>query len=195
MPEDWIFYWMTRPFGLAVIGVATLLPFGIWRLVLGSTYGRVGIRPYVVGYVFSLVGLMLLSFCLSYFEFSGRVATGALSETQRWTTVLGWSVYLAVLSLIFVLPMLGIVGVPVSAFLLRRKLLNFGNIAKTVLVLWIALTCILWSLPGNEWQRTHRLESFTSILASLMPGIVLVAFPFLIGLHLVTREGRTRKLK
>jgi hypothetical protein len=183
MPTDWLFYWMTLPLGLAIIGGAILLPFGFWRSILGSTYSHIGIRPYIAGYVASLIGLMLLSFTSSYLEFSGRAAAGILNESQRWTIVPGWTIYIGVLSLIFVLPLLGLIGVPVSAFLLKRRLLNFRNIALILALLWLTLTCQSWAFPSNEWHRTHRLLSFTSTLTSLIPGIALVAFPFLLGIY------------
>jgi hypothetical protein len=190
MPTDWLFYSMTLPLSIAaIIGVAAL-PFGLWRSLLGTAYSTIGARPYIVGYVSSLIGLLLLSFVSSYFGFNGRVAGSLLSETQRWTVVPGWTIYIAVLSLIFVLPLLGLVGVPVSAFLLKRGRFDFRYIISTLAIFWLMFAFLVWLFPSNEWHRTHRLESFMSILRSILPGMVLVAFPFAVGIRWATHRNR-----
>lgn len=185
MPTDWLFYWMTLPFGIVIIGLAICLPFGFWRAILGPMYKTIGIWPYAAGYLGSLAGLAILTLGTAYFEFNNRVAAGLLEESQRWQIVPGWSGYIAIISLIFLLPLTGFFGVPISAFLLRRNRLNLRNIVGVLALLWLALASVSWSLPGNEWQRKHRLESFTSILTGLVPGIVLVALPFLVGIRYV----------
>lgn len=190
MPTDWIFYWMTLPLGIAVIGGVAALPFGLWRSLLGSTYSKIGVRPYIVGYFSSLIGLLLLSFVSSYFEFSGRVASNLLNEGQRWSIVPGWTIYMAVLSLIFVLPLLGLVGVPISAILIKLGKFDFRHIIATLVIFWLALVVLVWIFPGNEWHRTHRLESFTSTLTGSFPAIGLVAFPFTVGIYWATRRNR-----
>lgn len=190
MPTDWLFYWMTLPLGIAVIVGVAALPFGLWRSLLGSAYLKIGIRPYIVGYLSSIIGLLLLGFVSSYFEFSGRVASNFLSETQRWAIVPGWTIYIAVLSLIFVLPLLGLIGVPVSAILLKRGKFDFRHIPATLVIFWLTLVVLIWLFPSNKWHRTHRLESFTSTLTGILPAIGLVALPFEMGIHWATRRNR-----
>ncbi|MBV8034944.1 MAG: hypothetical protein JOY88_07750 [Pelomonas sp.] len=97
-----------------------------------------------------MIGLAVISFGSAYFEFSNRVASGALKEAERWTIVPGWSIYLAVLSLLFVLPLIALVGVPLSALLLRLRRLTYPVIAGGTTAFWLALSCLLWMFPSNE---------------------------------------------
>lgn len=192
MPTDWLFFWLTRPGGLALIGVAVALPFLIWRAMLGRAFSEIGIKPLAYAYLWAAIGLALMSFAGSYFEFSGRVASGILPETQRWSIVPGWSIYIAVLSLIFVLPLLGLVGVPLAAALLKRGHLTPLKIASCVLVVSLTLTVLGSAFPGNEWHRTHRFESFVMGLKGILPGMIFIALPFMLAIYLTSRQYRLR---
>lgn len=190
MPTDWLFYWMTLPSGLALIGLATGIPFIIWRLVLGRAYTEIGFKPLVAAYVCAIAGLAAMAFISSHFEFNSRVAQGVLPEAQRWSTVPGWSIYLAVLSLIFVLPLAGLVGTPLSALLLRLRRFTYANIAIATVALWLSLAVLAWVLEVNEWHRTHSFESFFMFLKDLVPSILLIALPFLLSIRWVSHSDR-----
>lgn len=190
MPTDFIFYWMVQPYGLGLITLAIAISFLFWRLVLGGAFSYVGFKPLVAGYAAALVGLSLQSFLSSYIEFSTRVSSGVLTEAERWSIVPGWTIYLGVLSLVVALPILGAIGVPWSAALVKRNWLGYRSIFTTVFVVWLSLALVLWLLPGNEWHRTHRLQSFTMGLKEMLPGILLVGLPFLLAIFWGTRLGR-----
>ncbi len=190
MPTDWLFYWMILPTGLAVITVAVVLPFFIWRLVLSSSFASVGFVPLAAAYVLAAVGLLTANFISSHLEFSARVAQNLLPEAQRWTTVTGWAIYVSVLSLLLVLPLLGLVAVPAAAWLLKLRRMSLKTIAVGVLGVWLSLALIAWALPSNEWHRTHRLESLGTWLTALAPPVALVGFPFLLGIHIAARRYR-----
>jgi nucleoside permease NupC len=189
MPTDWLYYWMLQPYGLALIASAVAIPFLFWRVVLGGVFSSVGFKPLVAGYVAALVGLLLHSFLFSYIEFTDRVSNGILPETDRWSTVPGWTIYQGVLSLVVVLPILGVIGVPWTAALVKRSWLGYRTIFTTVFVVWLSLALVMWLLPGNEWHRTHRLQSFTMWLKELLPGVLLVGLPFLFAIFWGTRSG------
>lgn len=190
MATDWLFYWMTRPSGLALIGLAVLVPFIFWRLLLGNAFAGVGFAPLAVAYACAALGLLLVNFGTSYVEFSSRASAGLLQEAQRWSIVPGWTIYSAMISLIYVLPLLAIVAVPLAALLLRARKLKYLNIAIAAVTLWLGLAVLAWFSPINEWQRTHRIASFVGLLRELLPGIVLVAVPFFLGVHGLTRSAR-----
>lgn len=190
MPADWLFYWLTRPGGLILIGIAVGIPFLIWRTTLGPKCAAIGSKPLAFAYLYAGIGLVAMVFAGSYGQFSGSVAAGMLPEAQRWSIVPGWTIYMTVLSLVPVLPLLGLIAVPVAASLLKRACLTLRNIGLCALVAWLALVILLWSLPGNEWERTHRLESFLTSLESLLPGILFVALPFMLGIYNGTRSYR-----
>src|SRR5690349_10640656 len=127
MASDWIFYFMTQPLGLAVVAGAVAMPFLLWRLVLGPAYRNIGSLPLVVAYALAGVGLLAYSFASSHVRFTQMVASNVLAEGTRGATVFGWTIYLAVLSLVFVLPLLGVVAVPLSAFLIRVRRFTVGT--------------------------------------------------------------------
>lgn len=185
MASDWLFHWMTLPFGLIVIAIAVALPLPLWRRILGAHYVRIGVQPYVAGYLAALAGVMMVSFGFSYVEFSGRVAAGVLEESQRWTIVPRWTVNMAVLSLVAVLPLLGLVGVPLAAILLRRHWFSHLAAVAAVALAWVVLTCLIWWVPVNNWAKAHRFEAFIDFLTNLLPGMLLVALPFLLAIRYV----------
>jgi hypothetical protein len=188
MATDWLVYWMTRPAGLALIALAVAFPFAIWRIFLGRSFSRVGFAPLAAGYALSGIGLYLGSMAWSCIEFSSRVRSGALAETERWSIVPGWSVYFSVLSLIGVLPMLGLLGVPASAWLTRRHCLNHKSIAMALGILWVVLALVAWSIPSNEWHQTHRLQSLGTWLSTVGVSVFTVGLPFLYGIYFIARR-------
>jgi len=190
MPIDWLFYWMTRPFGLVCIALAVGLPFLFWRLLLAKSFGAIGYRPLAIGYSLAALGLLTANFGATYLDFDSRVSKNVLSEAQRWSTVPAWTIYMTVISLIFALPILGLLGVPVSALLLRLRRLTYTNIALLVIVSWCSLAVAAWEFPANEWAQLHRLESLQYWLTALAPTVLLVAFPFLLGIHFGSRSFR-----
>lgn len=191
MPSDWLFYWMTLPSGLAVIAAAVALPFFLWAMVLGKARSLVGYKPLALAYLLAAIGLLLMSFGLSHVEFSSRVAGNALPEDQRWATVVGWTVYMSVLSLVAVLPLLGLLGVPAAALLLRTRRLSVAAIACGLVGLWLVLSILTWAFPSNEWHRTHRIESLLSFLSSFAWPVAFIGIPFFgasMSLQLATEQ-------
>lgn len=191
MATDWLFYYMTLPTGLAVIALAVALPFLVWRLVLGKAFSGVGFKPLASAYAFAALGLLALNFVSSHVEFSSRVANNVLPETQRWATVPGWTIYITVLSLIAVLPLLGLVGVPAAALLLRLRRLSIVSVAAALVATWLVLVLIVWSFPSNDWHRTHRLDSLAMWLTEIGPSVLLVGLPFLGGIYLTSKGYRS----
>lgn len=124
MASDWAFYFLIQPLGIAAIAVAIGLAFILWRLLLGRIYNSIGSRPLLAGYTAAFGALTAYTFVTSYFEFTHRVETGLLSESERWATVHGWTVYMSVLSLVVVLPVLFVFGTPTAALLTRLRRLT-----------------------------------------------------------------------
>ncbi len=188
MAPDWLVYWMTRPSGLAAIAFAIAAPFALWRLVLGQRFKPAGFAPLAAGYALAGLGLVLATFVWSYTEFTSRVATGGLVENQRWSVVLSWVVYFSVLSLAIALPILGLLAVPASAWLVRKNCLHYSTMLVSLCIVWLALSLLMWSLPGNEWHRTNRLQSLGMSLYMAGISVVSVGLPFLFGVFFVARH-------
>lgn len=189
MASDWLFYYMVQPFGLIAIAMGVGLPFLLWRLILGQTFHSVGFKPLAFGYLLAAGGLFIYNLISSYFEFSARVSTQMLSEADRWSTVPGWTVYITVLSLIFVLPLLGLLAAPLSAALLRFRRFSVLSIFVFVAGSWLLVALVGWLTPSNQWHETHRLESLRVWLMDLLPGFVCVGLPFLLGIYKTLRRS------
>jgi len=178
---DWLVYYMMQPAGLMLVGLAIAIPFVFWRLILGNTFAGVGFTPLVIAYTSALLGVLVASFISSYSHFSHRVAIGLLEEGPRWSLLPGWTIYRAALSLILLLPLLAIVGVPLSAVLLRKQRLTYASIAAMAVALWLVLALVGWAMPPNR-------VSFFDWLMGLLPGIVLVMVPFFVGIRVSLRS-------
>jgi hypothetical protein len=190
MPTDWLLYWLSGPLGLVLIALAMAIPFLFWRLLLGKAHAQIGYAPLAAGYACAIAGVAVVVVTSSYFEFSRRVAEGMLPEAVRWATVTGWSTTQAVVALIIVVPLITVIGVPLSAALLKRRRLNYLTIAVAAVAVWLSLVTLLWARPSNEWESTHRLEFLLMLLGDLAPSIVLIALPFLLAIHRVSRGYR-----
>ena len=185
---------MTSPPGFAVIALAIALPFLVWRVVLGRAFQFVGFTPLVAGYLLAAIGLLVLHLGTAYFQFNADVAKGILPEARRWSTVSEGTIYSIVLSLAGVLPLVGLVGVPLSALLLKLRRLSLITISMSVVATWLTLVLFAWSFPINEWHRINRLESLTVLLAEMAPRAALVTLPFLLGMYHASRSYRNSEI-
>ena len=149
---------------------------------LGKKFNLVGLRPLVIGYACATLGLLVYSFTWSYLQFDDRIAKGLLGQNERWSVVTGWTIYLAVLNLIFVLPGLGLILVPVSAALLKFQKLDLRRLVVVIVAVWLAVVLITWSSPSNQWHIEHRLESLQWALVEFISPIMLIALPFMLGI-------------
>ena len=192
MAIDGVVYFLTQPFGLVLILLALALPFLLWRVVLSEAFVQIGFVPLVAGYIAALLSLVVGCFWYSYMEFSTRASAGLLLETQRWSIVPGWTLYTAILYLTVVLPLLGIIGVPWSASLLKRKQLCFRKIVSTIIFIWLGVTMAVSfiMLAINGWNQTHLSEFFIIAFKDTLPSVALVGLPFLLGIYWVSRVRR-----
>jgi hypothetical protein len=142
MPSDWLFYWMTLPSGLAVMAGAVALPFVVWAVLLGKARAEVGYKPLALAYLLTAIGLLLVNVGWSYLEFNSRVARDVLPEAQRWSTVAGWTVYMSILSLVIMLPLLGLFGVPPSATIVVQSPLKFAREQENEILAVSPHTCV-----------------------------------------------------
>ena len=190
MPSDWLIYWLTTPSSVAIIAAAVCVPFAIWRIVLASAFPAVGFAPLAAGYLAAATGLLASNFVVSTIEFDARVARTILTEAQRLTTVTGWTLYLSLLSLVLVLPLLGLGAVPWTAWLLKVRRFTPRAIAATLIGGWLVLVLAEWASPGNDWHRSHPVESLWMSMTSLAIPVVLIGQPFLCAVFALSRRYR-----
>lgn len=190
VPSDWVYFSMTGPDGLLIIGMAASLSAFLWMIVLGEASTRIGFSPLIAGYACGGLGLLFCNFLISYHEFNNRVLDGGLQESHRWTIVPSWTLYLSAISLIYALPLATIVGVPVTALLLRIGKLTCASIAATAVVVWLCIVIFFWSFPTNDWHRSNRVASLTKFLMDFAPIVALMTVPFQLGIYAVSRSRR-----
>jgi hypothetical protein len=178
MPSDWLFYWITGPLGLLVIGAAIFGPWFLWRWILGEAFVQVGFRPLALAHLAAGLGLILSVFLWSYSEFSKRVSEGLLEESARWTTLLGWTVYGSVLSLILVVPLVGLVGVPLFAALARFNKLSVLSGSLALVSVWLTLSLAFGFSGQNEWHQADRIRAVLMYLGTMIQGVALIGVPF-----------------
>jgi hypothetical protein len=185
MPTDFLFYGMTRPAGLTIIGLALAVPFVLWRLVLGEGFRPIGFGPLVLAYACTALGYFVLIFASAYTDFSARVARGLLAEEQRWSIVPGWTIYELVLFLILLLPFLTLAA-PYAALLLRLHSLKWSSIIATSLGVWVALGLLMWLIALVD--KPPELARLIGWFRDLLPGI---AFVVVLGVYLApsSRSG------
>ncbi|MEJ2107577.1 MAG: hypothetical protein P8X48_09670 [Acidiferrobacteraceae bacterium] len=190
MATDWIFYSLTRPLGLVLIAAGLAIPFAIWRVVMGSSFQEFGVRPLAAGYGASFLGLALLCFWSSYSEFSSRVDQGLLEEASRWSTVPGWTIYLAILSLLIVLPVLGFIAVPACAALLKKGWFNSKSISGLLVGSWSIPAIAVALLPSNLWEQGNPWQAMIEVLSESIAGVLLVGLPFFSAILITARITR-----
>lgn len=116
-------------------GLAKVQPtseLGVMRLFL----------PFIAGFVISMMGLALLSYGYGYAEFTDLVSQGYYNEAERSRYLPRRIVGLAIVYLVFVLPALCLVVVPVTTGLIRKERLTWANIGLRALAGWCALLLI-----------------------------------------------------
>lgn len=171
----------------AIFGSMIALPFALWRIILGQGFASIGFAPLVFGYLLAILGLASSAFATSYVGFNNAVSAGILRESERWSIIPNWTIYFATGAPILVLPILGLVCVPVSAMLLRKQCLSHSRIAVTLLVIWLTIALFGWCFPSNLWHRTNPLESLGMWLTSVCFEIAAIGLPFFYGIYLVIR--------
>lgn len=171
----------------ATLALVFAPPFALWGIILWRRFSSVGFAPLVAGYVLAGLGLMAFTFATTYVELSHAVDAGKLSETDLWSNVLNSTLYSVASVLPFVLPVLGLVLVPIAAWSLRNHRVSHSRIAVTLLAIWIALTLTGWTLSNNLWHQTHPLEALGMWMYMVGFEAAAVGLPFLYGIYLVTR--------
>ena len=192
MPTDFLVYGVTQPLGLLLMGSMILVGYGFWRLVLGNRYRDVGMMPFALAYVVAFAGLVIINFWVAYDEYSSRVLRGLLQETERWSHVRGWTLYLVTLWLPFLLLMLAFIGVPLAARLIKSDRFSYKNIAVSAVVFCFGFAVVFWGLVTaiNGWHDPQS-PGFFLIVSETLPGVAFIAVPFLLAVYLAS----VRKLR
>jgi hypothetical protein len=121
--------------------------------------------PLVAGFAVSMVGLALLTYIESYADFTSLVQQGYYTEAQRAVYLPGRVVGNAIVQLVFLLPVISFVVVPLTTWLIRRNRLAFKGIGLLAILGWFALSLLGWVLNVATITPPYPFPSFLESMA------------------------------
>lgn len=178
---------LATPWGLVFSAFFTLMTAGIWRVLLGSHFQETGWGPLYAGLILVLMSVFCCAIVYVGLQFSERPMTVQSDWSETPALVIGTSLAFYLISL----PLLWIMFLPVMVYMLRKRLLAIGRLAKIGAFLWIILSVLLAALPSNEWARSHVFASFALNQAVVLPIFIFVYVPFICGMYYSIRRKLT----
>ena len=128
--------------------------------------------PLLVGFAVSMVGLALYTYIECYADFTSLVQQGYYTEAERAVYLPRRAVGQAIVELVFVLPAISFVVVPLTTLLINRRRLTFKDIGQLAILGWFAL-----SLVGSIFYFAIRPYSFPEFLESTAIPVLLYGLP------------------
>lgn len=151
----------------------------LWSRVVGIE-GGVRSRPFkayiplLAGFVVSMIGLAALVYIECDADFTSLVQQGYYTEAERATYLPRRVVGQAIVELVFVLPAISFVVVPLTTRLIRRGGLTLKAIGLLAAVGWFSLSVLGWTINLTTITPPFSLASF---LESTAIPVVLYALP------------------
>lgn len=130
--------------------------------------------PLFAGFTVSMVSLAVLTYLASYAEFTALVHQGFYTEAQRPVYLPRRVVGQAIINLVFLLPTICFVVVPLTVWLIRRERLTFKNIGFFAILGWFVLSFVGWV---SSYKVATPLYSFPSFLQSMALPVLLYGLP------------------
>ena len=169
-----IVFVLIYPVALICILAAIWFWFGVAKAEQPSVSGRArAYLPLVAGLAVSMGGLALLAYIDGSADFTSLIQQGYYNEAERPLYLQRRIVGLAILRLVFVLPFVCFVVIPVTATLIRTARLNLGRIGLRLVIGWVALSCVGWLLSLNVTPPYSLLD----ILSSTAVPVLLYGLP------------------
>lgn len=132
-----------------------------------------------------MAGLAILSYIDCDADFTSLIQQGYYTETQRPIYVARRIVGHAIVSLLFVLPLICFLVIPITTRLVRMNRLRWSGIVLRLVIGWIAISLIgwLWNLIAvvPPYSLPSFLESTTVpilVFGLPIPVAALLFFPF-----------------
>jgi len=133
------------------------------------------IRPYlplIAGFTISMAGLALLTYIECDADFTSLIQEGYYTEAQRPIYLPRRVVGQAIVSLVFVLPLICFAVVPITTRLIRTSRLTLGRIGLRLVIGWVALSFAGWLLSLNLTPPYALLDLLKStVVPSLIYGL------------------------
>lgn len=163
------------PIALLCLPAAVLFWSGIAKMEQAAQGGiLIAFLPLIVGFAVSITGLALLTYIRCNTVFTSLVQEGYYTEAQRSLYLPGRVVGQAVVNLVFVLPAICFVIIPLTTRLIKKSRLTFKRIGLYTAVGWLAL-----SLVGWLWNLMSIIPPYSllSFLKSTAAPILICGLP------------------
>src|SRR5579884_1558718 len=163
------------PIAVLCLPAAVLLWSRVAKVGWGARSGPLkAYVPLFAGFAVSMAGLALLTYIECYADFTSLVQQGYYTEAER-------AVYLprrvfgqAIVTLVFLLPAISFVVVPLTTWLIRRGQLTFKGIGLFAIVGWFALSLVGWVI---NLAIITRPDSFREFLEATAIPVLLYGLP------------------
>ncbi len=170
-----IVFVLILPIAVFCLPAAVLLWSRVTKMGWGARSGPLkAYLPLFAGFAVSMGGLALLTYIECYADFTSLVQQGYYAEAQRAAYLPGRVVGQAIVELVFLLPVLSFVVVPLTTWLIRMGRLTFKGIGLFAIVGWFALSLMGWVFNFATITPPY---SFPSFLESTAIPVLLYGLP------------------
>ncbi|MBV9529313.1 hypothetical protein [Sphingomonas sp.] len=179
-----IVFVLIYPVALGCLLVAVWRWFGLAKIEPTREIGIASLfLPLIAGFVVSMMGLALLTYVYCYADFTSLVSLGYYTEAERPVYLPGRVVGQAVVELVFVLPAICLIVIPLTTRLIRNRRLTWSSIGLRAIAGWIVLL-LLGSLMSPE--------SLLALLTDTVPPVLIYGMPIPIAALLLLPNNRER---
>jgi hypothetical protein len=149
------------PVALVCTAAAIWFWFAVAKAGQPTAVGYIrGYLPLVAGFAISMAGLALLAYLDCESDFTSLIQQGYYTEPQRPVYLPARVVGQVILDLVFVLPAVCFVVIPLTTKLIKMKRLRWGGVAFRAVVAWGVLSLIGWLLNLSINVPPHPLPDF-----------------------------------
>lgn len=170
-----IVFVLILPIAVLCLTAAVLL----WSRVakMGCTAGNRSLKAYIplfAGFTVSMASVAVLTYLACYADFTSLVQEGFYTEAQRPLYLPARVVVQAIVELVFLLPTISFLVVPLTIWLIRRERLTFKGIGLFAIVGWVVLSLVGWIFSYTAVAPSY---SLSSLLQSTAIPVLLYGLP------------------
>jgi hypothetical protein len=133
------------PIAAVCLPAAVLLWSRVARMGWGASSGPLkAYVPLFAGFAVSMIGLALVTYIECYADFTSLVQQGYYTEAERAAYLPGRFVGQSIVELVFLLPAIAFVVVPLTTWLIKRGRLTLKGIGLLAIIGWFALSLVGW---------------------------------------------------
>jgi hypothetical protein len=183
-----IVFVLIYPVALICILAAIWFWFGVAKAEQPTVIGRAkAYFPVVAGFAVSMVGLAILAYINGSADFTSLIQQGYYIEAERPLSLHRRIVGQAILSLVFVLPFICFVVIPMTVTLIKTARLNLRRIGLRLVIGWAAFSFVGWLLSLGATPPYSLLD----ILSSTAVPMLVYGLPIPLAALLFFRRQRS----